>query len=251
MQIYRLAARTFGYDMVVQDKTTRIPSKLQEQFVSNFQISMAFISIYLLLNRNIIHWLSFPFICCRRLVDKLWVKSPKVIKTCHSGKQTMGEESSYKLDVHPLNDMVYVYYNRKLWVKQIDKSPDTEAISLDATNTMSPWRVKTERTIIEEASKWLEQNDNVLEEGESKEDVQLLVETHLEEEIKSASQPLPPQRQTAKRRHLTSTSTLARTPSTLALAVAPSTSSSTTTPTPTASKGRAVTFARKRGRGNR
>jgi hypothetical protein len=61
MEIYRLVAGTFGYDMVVQDRTTRMPSKLQVQFVSNFQISMSFLSIYLLLNGNII-LLSFLFV---------------------------------------------------------------------------------------------------------------------------------------------------------------------------------------------
>jgi hypothetical protein len=52
LEIYKLTARTFGYDMVVQDRTTRMPSKLK--FVSNFQISMSFHSIYLLLDANII-----------------------------------------------------------------------------------------------------------------------------------------------------------------------------------------------------
>jgi hypothetical protein len=83
MEIYKLAVGTFGYDMAVQDRTTRMPGKLQVQFVSNFQISMSFLSIYLLLDGNIIHCLSFPFICCRCLVDKLWQKSPRVTETCH------------------------------------------------------------------------------------------------------------------------------------------------------------------------
>jgi hypothetical protein len=85
MEIYKLSARTFGYDMAIQDMTTRMPSKLQVKFVSNFQISMSFLSIYLLLDGNIIHYLSFPFICCRCLVGKLCQKSPRVTKTWHSG----------------------------------------------------------------------------------------------------------------------------------------------------------------------
>jgi hypothetical protein len=48
MEIYKLGARTFGYDMAIQDGTTRMLSKLQVKFVSNFQISMSFLSIYLL-----------------------------------------------------------------------------------------------------------------------------------------------------------------------------------------------------------
>jgi hypothetical protein len=57
-----------------------MPGKLQVKFVSNFQISMSFLSIYLLLDGNIIHCLSFPFICCRCLVDKLWQRVPELQK---------------------------------------------------------------------------------------------------------------------------------------------------------------------------
>ena len=44
IEIYKLSVGTFGYDMAIQDKTTTMPGKLQ--FVSNFQISMSFLSIY-------------------------------------------------------------------------------------------------------------------------------------------------------------------------------------------------------------
>jgi hypothetical protein len=85
MDIYKLAIGTFGYDIAIQDKTTRMPSKLQVKLVSNSQISMSFLSLYLLLHGNIIHCLSFPFIHYRCLVGKLWQKSPRVIETCHLG----------------------------------------------------------------------------------------------------------------------------------------------------------------------
>jgi hypothetical protein len=86
---------------------------------------------------------------------------------------------SYRLDVHRLNDMVYVYYNLRLWVKQIDKVPDTDAISLDAIDTTSPWRVEIERLFMEEALEWLEHDVDELEEEEL-EDFPLLGETDLE-----------------------------------------------------------------------
>jgi hypothetical protein len=44
IQIYKPSAGTFGYEMVIQDRTTTMSGKLQ--FVSNFQISMSFLSIY-------------------------------------------------------------------------------------------------------------------------------------------------------------------------------------------------------------
>jgi len=46
MEIYSLAIGTFDYDMVVQDRNTWVPGKLQVQFISNFQISMSLLSIY-------------------------------------------------------------------------------------------------------------------------------------------------------------------------------------------------------------
>ena len=71
IEIYKLSVGTFGYDMAIQDRTTRMPGKLQVKFVSNFQISMSFLSIYLLFNGNIIRCLSFSFICYKCLLGKL------------------------------------------------------------------------------------------------------------------------------------------------------------------------------------
>jgi hypothetical protein len=39
--------------------------------------------------------------------------------------------------------MVYVYYNLRLRVKQINKVLHTDAIVLDLIDTKSPWRVET------------------------------------------------------------------------------------------------------------
>ena len=45
--------------------------------------------------------------------------------------------------------MVHVYYNLRLWVKQLDKEPDIEAISLDAIDTTSQCRVEMEELEME------------------------------------------------------------------------------------------------------
>ena len=58
METYRIAVGTFGYGMAIQDKINRMLGKLKVQFVSNFQISMPFLFIYLLLGGNIICCLS-------------------------------------------------------------------------------------------------------------------------------------------------------------------------------------------------
>jgi len=45
--------------------------------------------------------------------------------------------------------MIYIYYNLQLWVKQIEKTSNTEAISLDGIDTTTTWNVEIERTIME------------------------------------------------------------------------------------------------------
>jgi hypothetical protein len=67
--------------------------------------------------------------------------------------------------------LVYVYYNLRLWVKQLDKEPDIEAISLDNIDTTSQWRVEIQEPEMEEAPEWLEEHaDDLMEEGETKEE---------------------------------------------------------------------------------
>jgi hypothetical protein len=87
---------------------------------------------------------------------------------------------SYRLDVHHLNDMVYAYYDLRLWVRQINKVPDMDAISFNALDTMSPWSVEIERSVMDETPEWLEHDDDELE--ELSEDVPLPRETDLEQE---------------------------------------------------------------------
>jgi hypothetical protein len=41
-EIYRMASRILGYDMVVQDRTTRMPSKIHHS-ISNFVYSFLYI----------------------------------------------------------------------------------------------------------------------------------------------------------------------------------------------------------------
>jgi hypothetical protein len=45
-EIYRMVSRMLGYDMVVQDRTTRMPSKLQFQilFIPFYILYMTFIA---------------------------------------------------------------------------------------------------------------------------------------------------------------------------------------------------------------
>jgi hypothetical protein len=91
--------------------------------------------------------------------------------------------------------LVYVYYNLRLWVKQLDKEPDIEAISLDNIDTTSQWRVEIQEPEMEEAPEWLEEHaDDLREEGatEEEDDVPLPVDTEAEEEIGIPVDPMPP-----------------------------------------------------------
>jgi hypothetical protein len=65
--------------------------------------------------------------------------------------------------------MVYAYYNLQLWVGQIQKTPDVDAISLDGIDTTVAWRVEIERPIMESVPKWLHE-EAVTEEREVEEE---------------------------------------------------------------------------------
>jgi hypothetical protein len=81
-EIYMMASRILGYDMAVQDRTTRMPGKLQFQilFIPFYILYLTFITLrkYNLLS-------SFHFIHCKCLVETLWWKAPRAVETCRSG----------------------------------------------------------------------------------------------------------------------------------------------------------------------
>jgi hypothetical protein len=158
--------------------------------------------------------------------------------------------------------LVYVYYNLRLWVKQLDKEPDIEAISLDNIDTTSQWRVEIQEPEMEEAPEWLEEGAT---EEEEEEEVPLPVDTEAEEEIGLPVDPMPPpppQRAIprvglgsvgiGRRKHtFPSTSSPSLTTSEGASgAVGSSTPTSSRVPPrpPTASRGKLVPFTRKRAR---
>ena len=146
-------------------------------------------------------------------------------------------------------------------MKQLDKEPDIEAISLDSIDTTSQWRVE-----MEEAPEWLEEEDhaNDLEEetgleeewGEEQQDNPLLVHTDVEEEIDLPMQPMPPPPPPQRLAIGVGTERIQPTLSSTLTGVDGVSGSSTPTSSrapprpPTASRGRVVPFNCKRGRGN-
>ena len=88
MDIYRMAGGTFGFDMVVNDRKTKMPGKLQVHFIANFNDSSPFVSNFknsLLFFFNYVSNFLLSLICSRCLVDKLRPKSTPFTKACHSG----------------------------------------------------------------------------------------------------------------------------------------------------------------------
>jgi hypothetical protein len=165
--------------------------------------------------------------------------------------------------------LVYVHYNLRLWVKQLEIKIDAKAISLDEIDTTDAWRVEVEEPVIETALDWLEDSGD--DHGIS-EDLDQDVSEDIQFHAESASVPpgLPPtERESQSEGDRPSGSTSSRPPLPIPssrghLSRGSSTSSrgcltlvrgahASRAPTPTA-RGKAVstaiTFARKRSRGN-
>ena len=62
------------------------------------------------------------------------------------------------METSRLNDMVYVYYNLRLWVMQLQKKLDVDAISLDGIDTTTAWRVESEALVMEQGLDWLHED---------------------------------------------------------------------------------------------
>eukprot|EP00253_Pinus_taeda_P001467 PITA_01467 len=127
---YRMAGGTFGFEMVVNDRTIKMP--------------------------------GYPF--CKSL--------PFASSAKHVAPQDVS--ATGVLESQRLNDMAYVYYNLRLWVRQLERTPDVDAISLDGTDTTTAWRVEAERPLMEFVDDWLVQDvvegEEEQEQGEKQEE---------------------------------------------------------------------------------
>jgi hypothetical protein len=75
--------------------------------------------------------------------------------------------------------MVYVYYNLRLLVRQIHKTPNVDAILLDGIDTGDEWRVESKRPILESMPVWIQEE---VEGAVAKEEAK-------EEDVTEQSQP--------------------------------------------------------------
>eukprot|EP00253_Pinus_taeda_P034285 PITA_34285 len=228
IETYRMAGGTFGFDMAVTDRTIKIPDVLWRMCGARVP----------LLQKLAIR--IFSQTCSSSGCERNW----SVFEKIHNKKRNMLTLKNLNiaislLEPQRLNDMIYVYYNLRLWVRQLERTLDMEAISLDGIDTTVAWRVEAERPLMESADDWLEQ-DVVEGEEEEEEDLE-----QQEEEV------TPPARATPVTSRGRGIPPIAPTSSSLA-----SRAQQTPLPTPPTpastfrGKGKAITFSRKRGRGN-
>eukprot|EP00253_Pinus_taeda_P008055 PITA_08055 len=126
MEVYRMGGGIFGFNMAIKNRTTKMPDVWWTSYGARVPH----------LQKLAIRVLSET--CSSSGCEHNWSVFDKI----HSKKRN-------RLESQHLNDMVYVYYNLRLWVKQLQKPTDVEAISLDNIDTTSSWRVETERPIMD------------------------------------------------------------------------------------------------------
>eukprot|EP00253_Pinus_taeda_P013050 PITA_13050 len=126
MEIYRMAGGTFGFEMVVSDSTTKMPDAWWRTYGARVPH----------LQKLAIRILSQT--CSSSGCEHNW----SVFEKIHNKKRN-------GLESQRLNNMVYVYYNLRLWVRQLERIPNMEAISLDGIDTTAAWRVNAKRPLME------------------------------------------------------------------------------------------------------
>eukprot|EP00253_Pinus_taeda_P014809 PITA_14809 len=124
IETYRMAGGTFGFDMAMIDRTIKMPECMVPRVP--------------LLQKLAIRILSQTYSSSG--CERNW-----------SAFEKINNKKRNRLESRRLNDMVYVYYNLRLWVRQLERTPDMEAISLDGINTTAAWRVEAERPLMESA----------------------------------------------------------------------------------------------------
>eukprot|EP00253_Pinus_taeda_P028791 PITA_28791 len=135
IETYRMTGGTFGFDMAVNDRLIKMPDAWWQMYGKRVP----------LLQKLAILILSQT--CSSSGCERNW----SVFEKIHNKKRN-------RLETQRLNDMVYVYYNLRLWVRQLKKTPDVDAISLDGIDTTAAWRVEDERPLMEAAEDWLGQD---------------------------------------------------------------------------------------------
>eukprot|EP00253_Pinus_taeda_P034416 PITA_34416 len=144
IETYRMASGTFGFEMAVTDRTIKMPDAWWKMYGGRVPLLQK-------LAIRILSQTCSSSGCERNL---------SVFEKIHNKK-------SNRLESQRLNNMVYAYYNLRLWVRQLERTPDVDVISFDRIDTTVAWRVEAERPLTESTNDWLVQD--VVEEQEEEE----------------------------------------------------------------------------------
>eukprot|EP00253_Pinus_taeda_P007356 PITA_07356 len=128
MKIYRMASGTFGFTMTIKNKTTKMPN--------------AWCTSY---GGRVPHLQNLSQTCNSSRCEHNWSVFDKI-----------KNKKRNRLESQHLNDMVYVYCNLRLWMRQLQKTLDVESISLVNIDTIAAWRVETERPTMDSIADWLD-----------------------------------------------------------------------------------------------
>eukprot|EP00253_Pinus_taeda_P029528 PITA_29528 len=158
-----MAGGTFGFEMAANDRMIKMPDAWWKMYGGRVP----------LLQKLAIRILSQT--CSSSGCERNW----SVFEKIHNKKRN-------RLESQRLNDMVYIYYNLRLWVRQLERTPDVDVISLDGIDTTAAWRVEAKRPLMESVDDWLVQD---VVEGEEQEEQEEQKEQ--EEEVTSPARATP------------------------------------------------------------
>eukprot|EP00253_Pinus_taeda_P032440 PITA_32440 len=139
IETYRMAGGTFGFEMVVIDRTIKMPDAWWRMYGGKV---------------TLLQKLAIRILC----------------QTCSS----LGCERNWSV--------FEKYTTRSATVRQLERTPDVEAISLVGIDTTAAWRVEAERPLMESVDDWLVQD---VVEGEEEE------EQEEEEQVEEVTPPVP------------------------------------------------------------
>eukprot|EP00253_Pinus_taeda_P006025 PITA_06025 len=227
MEVYRMGDGTFGFNMAIKNRTTKMPDAWWTSYGAKVPH----------LQKLAIRVLSQT--CSFSRCERNWSVFDKIhSKRCN------------RLESQHLNDMVYVYYNLRLWVRQLQKPTDVEAISLDNIDTTFSWRVEIERPIMDSIPDCLgvdledvavaEEGELEIEEEEQHQGQEAVAELDEDAEEEVTSSRMGSSSSIAQRPPLPSASRGRLSPFDF---ISPGSSSSR-------GKGKAIPYSRKRGRGS-
>eukprot|EP00253_Pinus_taeda_P007352 PITA_07352 len=175
IQCYRDCVGLFGFDDAIRERTLFVPHIWWRSYGARAPN----------LQKLAIRILSQT--CSSSGCERNW----SVFEKIHAKKRNrynfelkpLVEQLHLLLEFARLNDLVYVHYNIRLQVRQIESPMDPYAISLDNIDVLFLWRVESEEPILEESPSWLEPvADDPLKQGQQEEDSESKEQQHLEEE---------------------------------------------------------------------